>query len=241
MPPLTFPEVRKGVRALSALYVEKRAEGSLAHRALDGAGKRAAFATCYAPLHFLTLHHALRALGLDWLEESEPPKRIVDLGSGTGAAGAAVATSLAKPLPVVAVDRSGWALGEARRTYSAFGLTARTTRGALPRALPHRRAGDIWVAGWSLNECDERARTDLLSAFESACAAGIRLLIVEPLAGPVTPWWDHWSERLGRFGIQAGTLRTRIDLPAWIRKLDVAAGLDHRTIGARVLWGQGEP
>jgi hypothetical protein len=237
MPPLTFPEVRKGVRALSSLYVEKRNEGSLAHRALDGAGKRAAFSTCYAPLHFLTLHHGLRALGSAWLEHAEPARRVVDLGCGTGAAGAAVATSLPQPVPALAIDRSGWALDEARRTYAAFGLTVRTVRGALPRALPRPRAGDVWVAGWSVNECDEATRADLLLGFEAACSAGVRLLVAEPLAGPVAPWWDDWSARLAAHGVRAATLREAVDLPAWLRKLDVAAGLDHRSLGARVLWG----
>lgn len=237
MPPLTFPEVRKGVRALSSLYVEKRNERSWAHRALDGAGKRAAFATCYAPLHFLTLHHGLLSLEPSWLERPEPPRRVVDLGGGTGAAGAAVASSLERPAPVVAIDRSGWALGEARRTYAAFGLSARTVRGALPRALPQPKAGDVWVAGWSVNECDEASRAELLRGFEAACSAGIRLIVAEPLAGPVTPWWDDWRERLARHGVRAATVREGIDLPAWLRKLDLAAGLDHSTLGARLFWG----
>jgi len=148
-----------------------------------------------------------------------------------------VATTLEHSVPTLAIDRSGWALGEARRTYAAFGLPVRTVRGALPRTLPRARAGDLWVAGWSVNECDDRTRTDLLLAFEAACKTGVRLLVAEPLAGPVTPWWDDWVERLVGHGIQTTTVRERIDLPAWLRKLDVAAGLDHRELGARLLWG----
>ena len=50
---LRFPEVRRAVQALSTLYVQKRARGGLERRAGDGAGKRAAFASYYAPLHFM--------------------------------------------------------------------------------------------------------------------------------------------------------------------------------------------
>src|SRR5438105_15755218 len=81
---LTFPEVSRALRALSATYVERRqkiGEGA----ALAGAGKRAAFALFYGPLHFLLIAAIVRQL---------PPAAraiatLVDLGCGTGASGAA--------------------------------------------------------------------------------------------------------------------------------------------------------
>src|SRR4051794_23726869 len=58
---LTFPEVSRALRALSSAYVERRATlGSGA--ALSGAGKRAAFALFYAPLHFLLIRLITGAL-----------------------------------------------------------------------------------------------------------------------------------------------------------------------------------
>ena len=60
---LTFAEVRRALQALSSLYVERRerlAEGA----AFDGAGKRAAFALYYGPMHFLLVREIVRALGL---------------------------------------------------------------------------------------------------------------------------------------------------------------------------------
>src|SRR3954447_20830852 len=80
---LTFPEVSRSLRALSATYVERRqklAEGA----ALAGRGKRAAFALFYGPLHHLLVSHIVQQLpgALD-----EVPA-LVDLGCGTGAAGA---------------------------------------------------------------------------------------------------------------------------------------------------------
>src|SRR5262245_61680697 len=77
---LTFQEIRRGLQALSSLYVDRRCRiGSGA--ALDGAGKRAAFALFYAPLHFLLVRRIVQALGA----AAPPPRRILDLGCGTGA------------------------------------------------------------------------------------------------------------------------------------------------------------
>jgi SAM-dependent methyltransferase len=232
LPPLTFPELRRGVQALSALYVERRGEGRLAERALDGAGKRAAFACFYAPLHFLTLHHALAALG--W-PQGTPPARIADLGCGTGAAGAAVAAHFERRPPLLAVDRSGFALGEARHTYRAFGVPARTRRGALPAALPTVRAGDLWVLGWTVNECAPAVEEALRTRVGAAAEAGVALVVAEPLATAATPWWRDWERALAPAGVHARELKVRVELPLPLAKLDRAAGLDHRLLGARLL------
>ena len=58
---LRVPEVTRALRALSSAYVERRhkvASGAT----LDSAGKRAAFALFYGPLHFLTVAHVIREL-----------------------------------------------------------------------------------------------------------------------------------------------------------------------------------
>ena len=113
---LTFPEVSRALRALSSAYVERRkklGEGT----ALSGAGKRAAFAAFYAPLHFLLTRHVLDALSP---KPSNAP--IVDLGCGTGAAGAAWAEHAGGAVEVVGIDRHPWAVEEARRTYRTFDL-----------------------------------------------------------------------------------------------------------------------
>src|SRR5687767_10775558 len=77
-------EVTRALRALSSAYVQRRqklAEGA----ALSSAGKRAAFALFYGPLHFLTVSHIIRTLEAG----APPPTEIVDLGCGTGVGGAA--------------------------------------------------------------------------------------------------------------------------------------------------------
>src|SRR5947208_17103429 len=97
---LTFPEVSRALRALSATYVERRAkiaEGA----ALSGAGKRAAFALFYGPLHFLLVRHILEHARNQ--EAARLP--VVDLGCGTGAAGAACASIAGSGREVTGPDR----------------------------------------------------------------------------------------------------------------------------------------
>src|SRR5206468_3788335 len=82
---LTFQEVSRALRALSATYVERRdrlREGA----ALSGAGKRAAFAVFYGPLHYLLVREIVGALRGPAVSG---PTTLIDLGCGTGAAGAA--------------------------------------------------------------------------------------------------------------------------------------------------------
>src|SRR5215210_1390656 len=58
---LTLAETARALRALSSCYVERRSKLA-AGGALDTAGKRAAFALFYGPLHFLVTREVVRAL-----------------------------------------------------------------------------------------------------------------------------------------------------------------------------------
>src|ERR1700730_15758783 len=101
---LTFAEVSRSLRALSATYVERRqqlVEGA----ALSGRGKRAAFALFYEPIHALLVARIGRALP----DATHSVSTLIDLGCGTGAAGAAWASALTPPPRVVGVDIHPWA------------------------------------------------------------------------------------------------------------------------------------
>src|SRR5476651_288933 len=92
---LTFPEVSRALRALSSAYVERRqklADGA----ALSGAGKRAAFALFYGPLHHLLVAHIVTNIP----SATQNVTTLLDLGCGTGASGAAWA-SACEPRPRV--------------------------------------------------------------------------------------------------------------------------------------------
>jgi SAM-dependent methyltransferase len=229
--PLGFREIRHGVQALSERYVERRDPGD----ALGSHAKRAAFTTYFAALHLATAWGAVRALPAKALADVA---RVVDLGAGSGAVGSGVALALAPATPaIVALDRSGFALAEARRCFAAFGLRGETKRALLPAGLPRLGGGDLAVAGWFLNECDENDRERVLAALERGVASGARLLVLEPLAGRAVPWWDALAKRLGALGVASGSIRWRMQRPRWIADMDKAARLDHRELGARIAFG----
>lgn len=225
---LTFSEVRRALQALSATYVERRSKLP-SGGALEGAGKRAAFALFYGPLHFLTVREVVRALGA----AGRPASAVLDLGCGTGASGAAWALE-ARPLPPVhGIDRSGWAVDEARWTLRRLGLRGTAEVGRAEQARLPARGGAV-LAAFTLNELDEAARERLLGRL--LAAPGVDVLVVEPIAGRVSPWWPPWAERVALAGGRADEWRFRVPLPALVARLDRAAGLDHAELTARTLW-----
>ncbi len=231
---LTFREVSRSLRALSSLYVERR--GRIQHgAALDGRGKRAAFALFYGPLHFLIVRHVVSHVD----SAREARGTLVDLGCGTGAAGAAWAAGADAVRDVVAIDRNAWALGEARWTYEQFALRVRTHQADAARAaLP--ASTDAILAAFTANELADADRDVLLARLVSQVAAGRRVLVVEPVARGVARWWNNWREAFASLGGRSDEWRFRAELPAIVAKLDRAAGLDHRELTARSIYCPGQ-
>jgi SAM-dependent methyltransferase len=227
---LTFPEISRALRALSATYVERRqkiGEGA----ALAGAGKRAAFALFYGPLHFLLVTHIVGQLP----GARDGIATVLDLGCGTGASGAAWAAACETAPRVVGIDRHPWALAEAGETYRAFGVRATSRRGDLTATkLPPERAAIL--AAFAVNELTDAARAPLRDRLLERAARGDRVLIVEPVAGFVARWWKDWRDAFERAGGRADEWRVRAALPPIVAKLDRAAGLNHREMTGRSLW-----
>jgi SAM-dependent methyltransferase len=251
---LRFSDVTRALRALSSAYVERRDTALAGHKALDGAGKRAAFAMYYGPIHFLLVQHIVGQLGA-------APDRgtVVDLGCGTGVAGAAVATSVTPPLKVMGIDTHPWALDEARFTYQAFGLRSDVRRGDAARTrFPNDTS--LVVAAFVVNELKEADRAVLLANIMSYVgitmnaapgsqlpAPGSRLrapgsqlpdpgsrhvLVVEPISNRISPWWPEWVAALGG---RADEWKVRVDAPPLVKRLAKAAGLRPEVLTARSL------
>ena len=226
---LSFQEVRRSVQALSSLYVERRnrlGEGA----ALDGAGKRAAFALFFAPLHFLLVREIVKALGADLLQLPA----LLDLGCGTGVAGAAWASALTPAPRVSGVDRNPWAASEARWTYSAFGLDSSAK--ALDINTFKAPGRTAIVAAFILNELPEEARNRWKDSMLRSAGEGSPVLVVEPIAKKLSPWWDDWAEAFVTAGGRSDEWRFRVALPERLALMDKAAGLNHRELTGRSLW-----
>ena len=228
---LTFAEVRKGLQALSSLYVERR-QKIAGGAALEGNGKRAAFALYYGPAHFLLVRAIVRALDA----ASAPVRTVVDLGCGTGAAGAAWA--LETGAAVEGVDRSGWAASEARWTLARLRLRGTAKKGDVATAVLPAPPAAI-VSAFTVNELEEAARARLLAAVRDAHTRGVRVLIVEPLARRALTWWDEWAAVFVAAGGRQNEWRFEAELPSSVAELGRAAGLDPRTLGGRSLFAPG--
>lgn len=224
---LRFSDVTRALRALSSAYVERRESALADHKALDGAGKRAAFAMYYGPLHFPLVQHIVREIGVTF-----DPGIVVDLGCGTGVAGAAIATSQSPPLGVIGFDTHPWTLDEARFTYKAFGLKSDVRRA---HAAKTRFPSDtsIIVAAFVVNELNDKDRSMLLEQFKSSRK---HVLIVEPISQRISPWWDQWAGEFQKLGGRADLWKARIDTPPLIKRLAKAAGLRPEMLTARSLF-----
>ncbi|MGE3508369.1 MAG: methyltransferase domain-containing protein [Vicinamibacterales bacterium] len=226
---LRFAEVTRALRALSSTYVERRS-GLRGGAALSGGGKRAAFALFYGPLHYLLTQAIVTQLpGANRI--SGP---LVDLGCGTGAAGAAWASACERPPALVGVDRHPWAVREATIAYRDLAVEGRAVVGDIGRdPLPRGRA---YLAAFALNELPDQARERLLAGLLDRANRGDAVLIVEPLAKTVAPWWGRAIIPFVEQGGRVDEWRFHAPLPPLVEKLDRAAGLRHREITGRSLW-----
>ena len=235
---LTTSEFLKAVRALSARYVERRAE--LPHRSpIDSAGKRAAFAGFFAPLHHLTARHVAGAVGA----ADRPIKHIVDLGCGTGAAGSAWGMMLPMHPVLTGVDQAPWVLEEARWNWDVLGFSSTTKRqDFVDFAWAGRDAGirglgtTGLVLGWSANELTHEGRARLLPRLLKARDLGASVLVIEPLARSAAKWWDSWAQPFVEAGGRADEWKFPPGLPTRLAELDSQAGFRREHLSARSLW-----
>jgi len=227
---LTPSEVARALRALSSCYVERRAKIA-AGGPLDSAGKRAAFALFYAPLHFCVCRAILERLAVS----AEGVRRVLDIGCGTGTAGAAWALHAGAAV-VRGIDRNPWAVAEANWTYRQLGLDGRAVQRAVGRPALHAGPGTAVIAAYVANELDAAGREALLAHLLASHQTGARILVIEPIARSTSPWWREWQHAVTSAGGRADEWRFPSSLPARQQMLAHAAGLAPRELTARTLY-----
>jgi hypothetical protein len=221
--------VSRALRSLSSYYVERRSKLG-AGAALNTAGKRAAFALFYGPIHFLVTREIIMAI-----ERARYVAQILDLGCGTGAAGAAWALASGR-CTINGIDKHPWAVDEANWTYRQFAITGYAGQVSIARAPIRGRKGHGILAAYSINELDDETRAGLLSRLLEAKDTGSHVLVIEPIAKRALPWWSEWEGMFTAAGGRGDEWRFRVELPERQRLLGRAAGLDPRELTARSLW-----
>ena len=228
---LSQSEVTRALRALSSVYVERR-DRITAGAALDGAGKRAAFALFYGPQHYLIAREVVKALAASG--DPAAVKRVIDLGCGSGAAGAAVALAYHASIDGFYLNR--WAVAEAGWTYRFFGLAGRALVMNVRAVRLEGKPGDLILAAYTLNELPDDVRDALLPRIIAAHTRGASVLIVEPIGRRTNRWWPAWAAEVKARGGREDDWRFRVPLPPRQRGLAKAAGLDVQELTARSLW-----
>jgi hypothetical protein len=227
---LTPSEVARALRALSSCYVERR-EKLTTGAALEGAGKRAAFALFYGPQHFLITREIVVRLGI----APGSYGHVIDVGCGTGAAGIAAALQCGAR-SIEGLDVNPWAAREANWTYSAFGLDGRAAVVNVARSRIRVRPDALILGAYAVNELPESVRDGVLEQFVAAHRRGAGVLIVEPIGRRVNRWWTDWAKVFGEAGGRNDDWRFPLRLPARQRALARAAGLDVQELTARSLY-----
>ena len=226
---LTASEVARALRALSSCYVERRSRLA-GGKALEGAGKRAAFALFYAPVHFLIVRHIVVGLGLQHRRIAS----LQDLGCGTGAAGAAWAFE-APGARISGIDRHPWAVAEANWTYRRLAVDGRAAPGDAARVRLESGPQAAIVAAYTVNELPDDARFDLRDRLLRSHRGGAAVLVIEPIARRLTPWWSEWESAFVGAGGRADEWRFPVVLPDRQRQLAKAAGLRPTELTGRSL------
>jgi hypothetical protein len=154
---------------------------------------------------------------------------IIDLGCGTGAAGAAWALAAGSTPTVRGIDRHPWAVSEARWTYTQLGVKGVATHGDIDRVRAPR-PGESAIAAYTLNELPDAARARVEQQLCERAARGGRALILEPLARGVAPWWPDTAKRMTALGGRAEEWKLKVEVPSIVGLLGTAAGLNCREL-----------
>jgi hypothetical protein len=103
-------------------------------------------------------------------------------------------------------------------------------------AVRQPRGSLACLAAYTVNELPADAREAVRVALLGAARTGHAVLVIEPLAGGVAPWWTAWAEEFGDLGARVDEWRLPANLPDIVARFDRAAGLRHQELTARTIY-----
>ena len=141
------------------------------------------------------------------------------------------------------IDVNPWAVTETNWSWRTLGLNGHARRGDLVKATLRLRqvsrrtgpGGTAIVLAWTVNELSLDDRRALLPLLLDLAREGASVLVVEPVARRVTPWWDEWEAAFGEARGVAQEWPMGIELQAPFAQLDRDAGFRRDALGARSL------
>ena len=92
------------------------------------------------------------------------------------------------------------------------------------------------MAAYVLNELPDAVRITIEKRLLDTVERGGHVLVIEPIARGIAPWWDDTAARFKASGGRADEWRLPIELPPLLQKFDRAAGLNHRELTFRSLF-----
>ena len=104
-----------------------------------------------------------------------------------------------------------------------------------PRGPDPARTGEHHVAAYTLNELSDDARQRVEQQLLDRTRRGGRVLILEPLARAVAPWWHDMAHRMSELGGRADEWTLPVEVPPIVRQLGTAAGLNYRELRFQTL------
>jgi hypothetical protein len=144
------------------------------------------------------------------------------------------------------VDLHPWVLPEAQWNWRLLGLSGIARRGDLvdvaEQLAMKRPAGapsdaTTVLLGWSVNELEAASRARLLTAFTRLATRGTRIVVIEPIARGISPWWEDWVAAFGRLDgpSRADDWKFDVPLPPALDRMNDAAGFSTRALSARTI------
>jgi hypothetical protein len=127
-------------------------------------------------------------------------------------------------------------VAEANWTYRQLGIDGRASQQDVGRLRLTSRPGTGIVAAYTINELPDPVREEMLPRLLEARASGASVLVIEPVARGVAPWWPAWERAVLAVGGRVDEWRVPAALPTRQRDLARAAGLRPTELTARSLF-----